>query len=165
MQLSTSQLDIAKRIVQVGQKLRVSEKLIQAALATGWVESKFVNVQRAVDHDSLGVFQQRPSVGEWGTAQQVLDVEHAAESFYRTALRMDKANLTAGQLAAKVQRPAKQYEGRYQQELPTVAIVMARLQNAGMEVVNYARTNPKTSGGGIAGVVILAVLFLGKLLR
>lgn len=33
------------------------------------------------DHDSLGVFQQRPSSG-WGTVAETMDVKHSAESFF-----------------------------------------------------------------------------------
>jgi hypothetical protein len=157
MKLSSAQLEIARKIVTVGQRLNVSAKLVRAALSTGWVESRLTNITRAVDHDSLGVFQQRPSVGEWGTAQQILDVEHAAERFYRTALRMDRPNLTAGQLAAKVQRPAKQYAGRYEEQLPTADTLLARLESTGMDVANYTRKNPGTTAGAVIGVIFAAL--------
>ena len=37
------------------------------------------------DHDSLGLFQQRPSSG-WGSPQQIVDPSYAASAFYK-ALR------------------------------------------------------------------------------
>ncbi len=39
----------------------------------------------AQDHDSLGFFQQRPSVGAWGTAEQVQDPKHALDAFLSAA--------------------------------------------------------------------------------
>jgi hypothetical protein len=39
------------------------------------------------DHDSLGLFQQRPSQG-WGTPTQILDPRYASTLFYTTALKM-----------------------------------------------------------------------------
>lgn len=160
MNFKSSQLSVAKTIVSVGQRLGASQKLIRAALSTGWVESRLRNLTKAVDHDSLGVFQQRPSVGEWGTAQQILDVEHAAESFYRTAMRMDRQSLTAGQLAAKVQRPAKQNAGRYEEELPIADALLNRLESAGLQIVDYATEHPQIAGGGIAIAVLGAALLL-----
>jgi Putative Flp pilus-assembly TadE/G-like len=87
-------------------------KIRLAAFEAAIVESGIHNLQVAVDYDSLGVFQQRPSVGEWGTAEQILDPVHATMMFLRTARAMDDGE-SAGELAAQVQRPREDLRGRY----------------------------------------------------
>lgn len=50
------------------------------SLAAALQESGLKNYQTAVDHDSLGVFQQRPSTG-WGTPDQIRNVGYATYKF------------------------------------------------------------------------------------
>lgn len=50
------------------------------SLATALQESLLRNFTEAVDHDSLGVFQQRPSAG-WGAPEQITDLCYATERF------------------------------------------------------------------------------------
>ena len=53
-------------------------------IATAMQESSLRNLRYlgdANDHDSLGLFQQRPSQG-WGTPEQLMDPEYAATMFY-----------------------------------------------------------------------------------
>ena len=51
------------------------------AMATALQESNLKNYRYAVDHDSLGLFQQRPSSG-WGTPRQLTNPTYAAHAFY-----------------------------------------------------------------------------------
>ena len=39
------------------------------------------------DHDSVGLFQQRPSMG-WGTVEECMDPEYSARAFYRALKRV-----------------------------------------------------------------------------
>jgi len=69
----------------------------------------------ALDHDSLGLFQQRPSTG-WGTPAQLIDAEYALRAFCKEATRIedDSPADTPEQLGAwcqAVQRSA--YPDRY----------------------------------------------------
>jgi cell wall-associated NlpC family hydrolase len=57
------------------------------AIATALQESTLRNLENAVDHDSLGLFQQRPSQG-WGTREQILDPVYASNSFYNRLVRV-----------------------------------------------------------------------------
>ena len=75
----TEQLHNAAIIVQVGDKLPIRAAVI--AVATAIQESNLYNSAEATDHDSVGLFQQRPSQG-WGTVQQLLDPVYAAGKFY-----------------------------------------------------------------------------------
>ena len=54
-------------------------------MATSLQESNLNNLGHlgaSNDHDSLGLFQQRPSSG-WGTAEQITDPHYAATAFYK----------------------------------------------------------------------------------
>jgi hypothetical protein len=100
-----------------------TDKQLLALIETGIVESGMRNLKVAVDHDSLGFLQQRPSQG-WGTPAQVTDVAYATRSFISRAKRNDKKNQSAGQLAQSVQRSA--FPGRYDlQEANAFAILNA----------------------------------------
>jgi len=70
----------AEIIVAVGRRAGVSDRGLVIALAAAAQESGLRNVQHG-DRDSLGLFQQRPSVG-WGTAAQVLDPVRASRAFF-----------------------------------------------------------------------------------
>ncbi|MBM7830784.1 LysM repeat protein [Agromyces cerinus] len=76
-------------IVDVGRALGVPDQGIVVALAAAAQESGLKNPEYG-DHDSLGLFQQRPSQG-WGTVEEVLDPVRAATAFYGGA-----ANPNAG---------------------------------------------------------------------
>ncbi|MGW0364014.1 LGFP repeat-containing protein [Streptomyces sp. NPDC002990] len=104
---------VTRKVYEVGQRRAVSDKVMLAGFETGWVESRMNNLDCG-DRDSLGVFQQRPSQG-WGTPEQVLDVDYAADKFFEVAQQMepDMEGSTPGQLAQAVQRSA--YPERYDQ--------------------------------------------------
>ncbi|MEU0100216.1 peptidoglycan-binding domain-containing protein [Streptomyces sp. NPDC006267] len=79
--LGPEQLAHARTVIGVGKGAELSEEAQVIALMTAMQESKFVNYTSPVDHDSLGVFQQRPSMG-WGTPAQITHVPTASKSFY-----------------------------------------------------------------------------------
>ncbi|MFB8385978.1 LysM peptidoglycan-binding domain-containing protein [Microbacterium sp. NPDC055910] len=78
--LDAEQTANARIIVQVGRELGVPDRGIAIALGTAMVESWIRNLDWG-DRDSLGLFQQRPSMG-WGTAEQIRDPHRAARVFY-----------------------------------------------------------------------------------
>jgi hypothetical protein len=67
-------------IVSVGRQQGVSDYGLVIALAAAMQESGLRNLDYG-DHDSLGLFQQRPSTG-WGTPQQILDPVQASLAFF-----------------------------------------------------------------------------------
>lgn len=78
----------AYTIVHVGLDRGVPYRGLVIALATAMQESSLNNyghLGAANDHDSQGLFQQRPSMG-WGTVAQVTDPVHASNKFYDTLL-------------------------------------------------------------------------------
>ncbi len=68
-------------IVDVARQRGLPQKAWLIAMVTARKESRYHNYLEAVDHDSLGVFQQRPSTG-WGTPEQITDVWYAANTFF-----------------------------------------------------------------------------------
>jgi hypothetical protein len=79
------QLANAKAIMDAGQKMHLPARAWVIAIATSMQESQLKNIGDlggANDHDSLGLFQQRPSSG-WGSPQQLQDPHYAATAFYK----------------------------------------------------------------------------------
>ncbi|WP_433082789.1 M23 family metallopeptidase [Dactylosporangium sp. CA-052675] len=108
-ELSEEQVRNAAVIVRVGQDLKVPPRGWVIAVATAMQESSLHNLPNLGarnDHDSLGLFQQRPSTG-WGTPQQIMDPQYASRKFYEKLLTVagwERMSLT--QAAQKVQRSA-----------------------------------------------------------
>ncbi|HEX3611724.1 MAG TPA: hypothetical protein VHU88_08570 [Sporichthyaceae bacterium] len=75
-----SQLKNAKTIIDVGQQMGLPVRAEVIALATAWQESNLINMSGG-DRDSVGLFQQRPSMG-WGSYSQVHTPTYAAKQFY-----------------------------------------------------------------------------------
>ncbi|WP_222624395.1 peptidoglycan-binding protein [Streptomyces buecherae] len=82
--LGPEELANARTVIGVGKGAGIPEQGQVIALMTAMQESKFVNYLVPVDHDSLGIFQQRPSMG-WGTPEQITDVPTSSRSFYGVA--------------------------------------------------------------------------------
>ncbi|PWJ24301.1 hypothetical protein ATK17_0389 [Branchiibius hedensis] len=73
------------------------------ALTTAIQESKLRNLTYG-DRDSLGLFQQRPSMG-WGTSAQILDPVYSSDKFYSAMLKVpDWQTDSVGDVAQSVQK-------------------------------------------------------------
>ncbi|MDV5148178.1 hypothetical protein R1T08_29420 [Streptomyces sp. SBC-4] len=70
----------AATISAVGTSRGLPERAVTIALATALQESALRNIEHG-DRDSLGLFQQRPSMG-WGTPAQIMDPVYSAGKFY-----------------------------------------------------------------------------------
>lgn len=99
--LDESQMEHAATIVRVGQQMGLPKQAYVVALATALQESYLRNLANPAypesynypndgsgyDHDSVGLFQQRPSMG-WGTVAQIMDPEYSARAFYEQLRRV-----------------------------------------------------------------------------
>jgi hypothetical protein len=112
----STQHNNAKTIIQVGQALGMSKRGLVVALATAMQESQLYNVGHLGaknDHDSIGLFQQRPSRG-WGSAAQVTDPVYSATAFYLALRRVSGwESMQVTVAAQRVQRSA--YPNAYAQ--------------------------------------------------
>ncbi|MGK3947200.1 LysM peptidoglycan-binding domain-containing protein [Microbacterium sp. K2] len=78
--LDAEQAGNASIIIRIGRDLGVPDRAIAIALATAMVESSMRNLSWG-DRDSLGLFQQRPSMG-WGSPEQAVDPDRSTRVFY-----------------------------------------------------------------------------------
>jgi hypothetical protein len=89
MPISPDQQANATTIVQQALAKKMGIRSAVIAVATSMQESQLQNIASG-DQDSLGLFQQRPSMG-WGTPQQILDPQFSADAFL-TALQQYQAS-------------------------------------------------------------------------
>jgi hypothetical protein len=78
--LTEQQAAIATTIAVTAKRLGLPNHAVTIGLATGLQESQLRNLDHG-DLDSLGVFQQRPSMG-WGNKRQVRDPRYSAGAFF-----------------------------------------------------------------------------------
>ncbi|GAA0453784.1 hypothetical protein GCM10009531_52120 [Actinoplanes capillaceus] len=76
----------ARAIVATVQSRGLGQRAAVIAVTTAIAESTLNNHTIAYDHDSLGLFQQRPSQG-WGKPAQVVDPVYATNAFLDAMLR------------------------------------------------------------------------------
>ncbi|GAA4843361.1 hypothetical protein GCM10023201_37660 [Actinomycetospora corticicola] len=106
--LNQIQRDTAGTIIGVAKGMDAPPRAWVVALATAMQESRMglAGIDVAVDHDSLGVFQQRPSQG-WGSPDQVRDPVYATRTFLTRLLAVPGwADLPVTRAAQIVQRSA-----------------------------------------------------------
>ena len=104
--MDAEQIANVNAVLAVGKEMGANDKVMRAAVATMIQESVLHNLNYG-DRDSLGLFQQRPSMG-WGTPEQVRDPRHAARKFFERAIPSDqkKPQQSIAQLSQSVQRSA-----------------------------------------------------------
>ncbi|MBX6752439.1 MAG: hypothetical protein IRY85_22725 [Micromonosporaceae bacterium] len=99
--LDQAQMNNAWTIVRTGQAMGLPARAYVIAVATAMQESQLRNLAstripesyqynaegEGSDHDSVGLFQQRPSAG-WGSVSQLMDPTYAATAFYQALLRV-----------------------------------------------------------------------------
>lgn len=104
-----TQMGNAATIVKTGQEMGIPPRGWVIAIATAIQESQLHNLGHLGernDHDSLGLFQQRPSSG-WGTPAQVTDPVYASKKFYNALKDVPNwQKLPLTQAAQAVQRSA-----------------------------------------------------------
>ncbi|WP_089293208.1 C40 family peptidase [Actinoplanes regularis] len=104
--LDSTQQSNARIIYSVGADLGLPHRAGIIAIATALQESTLRNLTNAVDHDSIGLFQQRPSQG-WGTVAQLTDPVYASTKFYQALHKVNGwETMPLTQAAQAVQRSA-----------------------------------------------------------
>jgi hypothetical protein len=99
---SSDQWANATAIVEAAKDLNLSAYAAVIGVATAMQESSLHNLTVATNADSLGLFQQRPSMG-WGTPSELTDPTYAAKAFLRE-LPSDYQNMDLASAAQSVQR-------------------------------------------------------------
>jgi hypothetical protein len=137
--LDQAQTDNAATIVAVARQRGLSQRAMVIAVATAMQESDLHNVASTavpeslryphqgveVDHDSVGLFQQRPSQG-WGTVAELMDPAHSAGLFLDALARVPGwESMSVAGAAQAVQRSA--FPDAYQQHQPVAERVVTAL--------------------------------------
>jgi hypothetical protein len=85
------QVGNAKAIIEATKANGMDERAAVIAVATAMQESTLTNFGHLGDrndHDSQGLFQQRPSSG-WGTVEQITDPKYATTAFLKALKQVD----------------------------------------------------------------------------
>ncbi|RQX11605.1 hypothetical protein [Micromonospora arida] len=89
--LNDEQAANVKAIIAATKKAGLPERAAVISIATSLQESKLENLGHLGDmndHDSLGLFQQRPSSG-WGTPEQITDPAYSTTAFLKGLKQVD----------------------------------------------------------------------------
>ncbi|SCE89927.1 hypothetical protein GA0070607_2976 [Micromonospora coriariae] len=89
--LNDEQTANVKAIIAATKKAGLPERAAVISIATSLQESKLENLGHLGDmndHDSLGLFQQRPSSG-WGTPEQITNPEYSTTAFLKGLKQVD----------------------------------------------------------------------------
>jgi hypothetical protein len=114
----------ASTIATVAHSRQLPTRALTVSLATAMQESELRNLDGG-DHDSAGLFQQRPSQG-WGSFDQVTDPVYASGAFFSALVRVEQwEHMPVTVAAQKVQRSA--YPEAYQQHADEAKILAAAL--------------------------------------
>lgn len=149
--LGDEQMRNAAVIIRVGAAMRVPPRGWVIAIGTALQESRLRNLGHLGarnDHDSLGLFQQRPSQG-WGSPEQIMDPEYASRKFFEKLLQVpgwQQAALT--EAAQAVQRSA--YPDAYAKHEPLAAAVVNALADGAARAAGAVADRRCAAAGEVA---------------
>jgi GH25 family lysozyme M1 (1,4-beta-N-acetylmuramidase) len=116
----------ARQIVRAVEARKLPRRAAVIATTTAIVESTLLNINRKLDHTSLGLFQQQDP---WGSRQTRLNPKAATNLFLNAMLRKFPRNAwqrtPIGVVCQKVQVSA--FPGRYQPQAADAATIVAAL--------------------------------------
>jgi GH25 family lysozyme M1 (1,4-beta-N-acetylmuramidase) len=116
----------ARQIVQAVEARKLSRRAAVIATTTAIVESTLLNINRKLDHTSLGLFQQQDP---WGSRKTRLDPKRATGLFLDAMLKKFPRNAwqraPIGAVCQKVQVSA--FPGRYRTQAKDAATIVAAL--------------------------------------
>ncbi|MDR2973133.1 MAG: hypothetical protein LBV00_00255 [Propionibacteriaceae bacterium] len=123
-QLSFEQARNATIIAAVAQQRGLPPRAVSIAYATTLQESRMENLDYG-DRDSLGLFQQRPSMG-WGTEAEIMDPYYSTGKFFDVMVTVDDwQNADIGDVAQEVQRSG--YPDAYDQHIEKARMLASAL--------------------------------------
>lgn len=144
--LEPVQRQAAATIVGAAKGMEAPPRAWIVALATAMQESRMgtAGMDVAVDHDSLGLFQQRPSQG-WGTPDEIRDPVYSTRTFLERLLAIPGwQDMPITQAAQTVQRSA--FPGAYAKWEPLAASLVGDLSG----VTNAIRPCAEGPAPGVA---------------
>ncbi|NHD18583.1 MULTISPECIES: C40 family peptidase [unclassified Actinopolyspora] len=137
--LGSEQRRVVQRIIEVGKRRELSPRAWQIAIQAGKTESNLRNLNYG-HADSLGVFQMRPSMN-WGTPQQVTNLDYSINKFYDELLEVDGwKDMRPGTAAQSVERSA--FPTRYHEVESMAAYLVG--DESGTRTSNDCSGSPNT---------------------
>jgi len=159
-QVTGEQVENARVTLSAARALGMSQQAGVIALMTAYQESKLLVLANPTvpesltyphqgeghDHDSIGTFQQRPSMG-WGTVAQLMDPGYAATTFLQALAKVPGwQSLPAWQAAQAVQASA---DGTaYAQWEPLAAAITTALWDGAAGALQCTASGGPISGPG-----------------
>jgi hypothetical protein len=129
---TAEQMTNAKAIVEAGKAMGLPPRAWVIAVGTSLQETNLKNLGHLGernDHDSQGLFQQRPSSG-WGTVEQITDPTYSATAFYKALVEVDGwQSMPLTKAAQKVQISA--YPDHYAKHEAQAGDIIAGLHGTG----------------------------------
>jgi murein DD-endopeptidase MepM/ murein hydrolase activator NlpD len=138
-------------IISTGAKLKLPPRAWVIAVGPAMQESGLNNLGdlgARNDHDSLGLFQQRPSSG-WGTPKQVRDPVYASTKFYEKLKKVpgwDKKSLTRAAQAVQISA----YPDAYAKHEPAATQLVNKLAHGAANAAGNSLSMKCAASGQIA---------------
>jgi hypothetical protein len=130
--LNAYNVSCARAIISKVHRDGLNDRAAVIAVTTAITESTLHNYTQAADYDSLGLYQQRPSMG-WGTPEQITDPDYATHKFL---VEMQKLYPNGswmsgdiGEICQAVQRSA--YPAAYSAEVHDAQLLVNALASYG----------------------------------
>jgi hypothetical protein len=134
-------------IAGVAAEQRLPTRALTIAYATAFQESKLENLSYG-DRDSVGIFQQRPSMG-WGTTAELEDPAYAARAFFGALVKVPNyTNLPVYEAAQDVQKSAYGYA--YEQYATTGAALANAYTNTAHAVTCWYNPATQAAAQGVS---------------
>jgi hypothetical protein len=155
--LEADQMANAATIAAVGLSRLLPDRAIVVALATAMQESELINIDYG-DRDSIGLFQQRPSMG-WGTPEQVGDPRYAAHAFYNKLVTIPGwEEMRVTEAAQAVQRSA--FPEAYEKWVDEATVLAEALVGQAGATLSCARLDAPSVRGHEAATALRDLLRL-----
>lgn len=139
-----AQVRNAAIIINTGAELKVPPRGWVIAVATAMQESALTNLPNlgpSNDHDSVGLFQQRPSQG-WGAPAQLMDPGYASRKFYAKLLTVPNwTSLALTDAAQQVQHSA--FPDAYAKHEPAASQIVNLLADGAARAIGDATGGPR----------------------
>lgn len=146
-QIDSEQARWTTLMAAIAQRRGLPPRATTIAIATAFQESRIHNIDYG-DRDSIGLFQQRPSMG-WGTREQILDPEYSINKFYDGLVKVDGyESMVITEAAQEVQRSG--FPGAYAQHEDYARALASALR--GYSAAAFSCTINPTGAGRVAAV-------------
>jgi hypothetical protein len=149
--LEAEQMANAATIAAVGITRALPDRAVLVALATALQESELFNLEGG-DRDSVGLFQQRPSMG-WGSADDLHDPRYAARAFYNQLVKVPGwEELRVTEAAQLVQRSA--FPEAYERWVEEATVLSEALLGQAPGAVSCTHSDQPSARGAAAATAL-----------